>query len=125
MAPKPKLTAAERKRKSREKKRNELGEEEYLRQRAEKQKEWRQNRELTPAQKEEQTSIERERKRKRRSEKKLAEATEKKNISKSAIYRSVAKADNVLPKSPRLYLKLLRQKTMLLLQLVVFRPITS
>jgi len=52
----------ERKRKSREKKRNELGEEEYLRQRAEKQKEWRQNRELTPAQKEEQTSIEREKK---------------------------------------------------------------
>ena len=36
MAPKLKTTAAERKRKSREKKRNELGEEEYLRQRAEK-----------------------------------------------------------------------------------------
>ena len=74
-------TAAERKRRSRQKKRNELGEEGYLRQQAEKEREWRKNRDLNPAQREQQKRKERAKKGKQRGDKKLMENAEKKRTS--------------------------------------------
>ena len=93
---------AKRKRRSIQKKRNELGEEGYLGQQAQKQREWRINRDLNPAQREQQKRKERATKRKQRADKKLMENAEKKRTSKSTLYRSVSRVSKVLPNTPRL-----------------------